>query len=117
MTPADIQNVILTIAHTLNVEVLDADTPLMDAGINSLGAIELRDALCNSMDAEMALPSTVVFEHPTVRQLAAALMPVGAATKAALHLRASTAVPDGGSGPVETAWWQGVSRSLAEGSR
>ena len=48
---------------------LDADTPLMEAGVDSLGAVELRNQL-QHLGGE-ALPPTVVFDHPTARQLTA----------------------------------------------
>ena len=38
--------------------------PLIDAGLDSLGAVELRDAVNAAVDME--LPSTVVFDYPSV---------------------------------------------------
>ena len=49
------------------------DMPLMEAGIDSLGAVELRNQLQAVSHSDGALPSTVVFDHPTARQLVAAL--------------------------------------------
>ena len=49
----------------------EGDTPLMEAGVDSLGAVELRNLLRVAAGASVALPSTVVFDHPTARQLAA----------------------------------------------
>eukprot|EP00964_Phaeocystis_antarctica_P041623 scaffold23810_cov87-Phaeocystis_antarctica.AAC.1 len=50
---------------------VDADTPLLEAGLDSLGAVELRSRLAQRLggDAEAALPETLVFDYPTVRQL------------------------------------------------
>ena len=48
---------------------VDADVPLMDAGIDSLGAIELRNQLQHHVGKR--LHSSLVFNHPTLRQLAA----------------------------------------------
>ena len=47
------------------------DVPLMEAGLDSLGAVELRSRLAQRLggDAEAALPETLVFDYPTVRQL------------------------------------------------
>lgn len=46
-----------------------ADQPLMEAGLDSLGAVDLRNAL--SAQFLVDLPSTVTFDYPTVPALAA----------------------------------------------
>ena len=48
----------------------DADTPLMEAGVDSLGAVELRNRLQHAVGEHIALSSTLMFDHPTARQLA-----------------------------------------------
>ncbi|MGA1354388.1 MAG: KR domain-containing protein, partial [Candidatus Limnocylindrus sp.] len=54
---------------------VDADIPLMEAGIDSLGAVELRNLLQAVNKSGTSLSSTLVFDHPTARQLASTLMP------------------------------------------
>ena len=60
---------------------MNADFPLMEAGVDSLSAVELRNQLQSAAGGRW-LPSTLVFEHPTARQLASILQaepPVSAA--------------------------------------
>lgn len=47
---------------------LDPNRPLRELGLDSLMAVELRNALAK--DSGMALPPTLVFEHPTITALA-----------------------------------------------
>jgi microcystin synthetase protein McyG len=47
--------------------VMDGETPLADLGLDSLMALELRDAL--AADLSMALPATLSFDHPTLGAL------------------------------------------------
>ena len=49
---------------------VDADAPLMQAGIDSLGAVELRNQLQRAVGERVALSSTLMFDHPTARQVA-----------------------------------------------
>ena len=56
--------------------VVDADVPLMEAGVDSLGAVELRNQLQRAVgDCSVSLPPTLVFDHPIARQLATLLQP------------------------------------------
>eukprot|EP00966_Prymnesium_polylepis_P047843 1108000-Prymnesium_polylepis.1 len=54
---------------------IEPDVPLMEAGIDSLGAVELRNQLQAAV-GEGTLPSTLVFDHPTARQLASFLQSI-----------------------------------------
>ncbi len=50
--------------------LVDADAPLMEAGVDSLGAVELRNQLQRAVGEGVALSSTLMFDHPTARQVA-----------------------------------------------
>ena len=51
----------------------DLDAPLSESGLDSLGAIELRNMLQNAAGKTLSVPATLLFEHPTVRQVIAHL--------------------------------------------
>ena len=50
--------------------VVDGDAPLMEAGVDSLGAVELRNQLQHAVGDGVSLSSTLMFDHPTARQVA-----------------------------------------------
>ena len=50
--------------------VIDADAPLMEGGVDSLGAVELRSLLQQAVGEGIVLSSTLIFDHPTARQVA-----------------------------------------------
>lgn len=56
------------VAQVIGKEVLPGQ-PLMEAGLDSLSAVELRTALAAAFDSD--LPATVVFDYPTVSALSA----------------------------------------------
>ena len=62
-------HIILGLAKDIAGRSVNADEPLMEAGVDSLGAVELRNQLGDAAD-DQSLPSTVVFDHPTARRLA-----------------------------------------------
>lgn len=47
---------------------VDVQQPLMEAGLDSLGAVELRTSLNAAFGVE--LPATITFDHPSVAALA-----------------------------------------------
>ena len=66
---------VVEMAQSIAGSKLDADMPLMEAGVDSLGTVELRNTLQGVVGTAMTLPSTLAFDHPTARQLAALLQP------------------------------------------
>jgi len=75
ITAAVDEAVISTIGHTVS-----PDESLMSAGLDSLGAVELRNALQTQLGLE--LPGTLVFDYPTVSSLVDYLQSAAPATTA-----------------------------------
>jgi acyl carrier protein len=55
------------VCDMIGLDKLDHEIPLMDAGIDSLMAVELRQSLAHSF--HLALPSTVLFDFPTITEI------------------------------------------------
>ena len=75
---------------------IDADAPLMEAGVDSLGAVELRNQLQDAMGEGVGLSSTLVFDHPTARLLASLFQSAPSAVRTGAALLVRSAAADGG---------------------
>jgi acyl transferase domain-containing protein/SAM-dependent methyltransferase len=65
------------VARVLKLDPADAPgrhDRLMDAGLDSLMAVQLRNQLSNAFGLERALPATVMFDYPTIESLAEHLL-------------------------------------------
>lgn len=55
-------------------ETLNPRQPLMDLGLDSLMAVELRSRLALGLGLTRALPATLIFEHPNIESIAGLLV-------------------------------------------
>ena len=65
---ADVQSRVLQIACQVIGRDVDPNEPLMDSGLDSLGGQEMKQQIEDEFDIE--LPPTVVFDYPTIKDLA-----------------------------------------------
>ena len=66
---AEIEDVVKDTALSLiGVETLDNDEPLMDAGLDSLAAVEFGNAIQKDF-VGLNMPNTLMFDYPSVKAL------------------------------------------------
>ena len=68
------------------------DAPLMEAGLDSLASIELQKQLSQHL-GDITLPTTMLFDYPTVSRLATHLQDVLSETTAAQHKQLTRDIP------------------------
>lgn len=81
MSTQDVESKISTVVRTLTGEHVSAETPLMEAGLDSQAAGEL----VNALEIEFPgteVPATVVFDYPTVSALASYIADVSGVSDA-----------------------------------
>jgi len=87
-----LDEVLEMVRRTAGSDVIDTDTPLIEMGLDSLGAVELHNQLQQAIGEDVELPTTLVDDHPTARQLAAFLAPWQAAC-ATYHVEHVVSIP------------------------
>ena len=65
---------------------VDVEQPLHDIGLDSLMAVELRNAIGGGLELDGALPATLLFDYPTISAVAAFL------AEEVLHLNGNGAI-------------------------
>jgi len=69
MDPEVVQETLVTLVqqNVAEDEAVELDTPLMDAGLDSLASVAFRNAIQTQLGLQM--PSSLMFDYPNVRQL------------------------------------------------
>ena len=66
---AEVMGALQDVAQELLDSHASVDTPLMEAGLDSLGAVEFRTRLRARLGESFELPETLAFDFPTLRQV------------------------------------------------
>ena len=61
-----VQKMVTTSVQDLSGAVIEIEAPLQEAGVDSLGATELHRQLQDKVGDDLILPSTLLFDYPTV---------------------------------------------------
>ena len=84
---ADVQGQIAGMVHAMLGSNISVDQPLMEAGLDSLSAVELRNSLSDAFGTD--LPATVIFDYPSITTLAAFIVERAGESSAAAQLSAA----------------------------
>ena len=66
--PEDIEGHIADLVEKMIGRPIGKEEPIMEAGLDSLGAVEMRASLQNNLAVE--LPATLTFDYPNIASLA-----------------------------------------------
>ncbi len=69
-----VRDAIATLLRRRDDEPIDGGARLMEEGVDSLMAVQLRGVLSRDLALEPALPATLIFEYPTIDAIAAHLL-------------------------------------------
>lgn len=69
LDPAEVSDKIMKVAvsSVAGDEDIELDTPLMDAGLDSLASVAFRNSLQNELSMQM--PASLMFDYPNIRQI------------------------------------------------
>ena len=91
----DVAAAVRETARELMGSEVSADAPLMEAGLDSLGATEFQSRLSQRLGGDITLSNTLIFDFPTLRQIEAHVTTLLPATSAAAPTAAAGGLPPG----------------------